>query len=207
MKDSEFDWPTDAMLAAGVDEAGRGPLAGPVFAAAVILDPARPIGGLRDSKRLSAAQREALYVEILACARGVGVGSAEAEEIDRLNILRASLLAMQRAVAALPEPPQVVYVDGNQLASFGVPAVAVIGGDDLLPNISAASIVAKVSRDRVMASLATRYPEYGFGVHKGYATARHLEALRRFGPTPIHRKSFAPVRDDGVVTLTLFSDP
>jgi ribonuclease HII len=202
---AEFDWNADALIEAGVDEAGRGPLAGPVFAAAVILDRERPIEGLRDSKRLSALQREALFGEILARARGVGVGCAEADEIDRVNILRASLLAMQRAVAALPVLPQVVYVDGNQLPSFGVPAVAVIGGDDLMPVISAASIVAKVSRDRVMASLATRYPEYGFDVHKGYATARHLEALRRLGPTPIHRRSFAPVRG-GDATLTLFSD-
>ena len=192
------------MLAAGVDEAGRGPLAGPVFAAAVILDPARPIEGLRDSKRLSPQQRDVLYVEILSRARAIGVAFAEADEIDRLNILRASLLAMQRAVAALAEQPQVIYVDGNQLPSFGVPAVAVIGGDDLIPAISAASIVAKVSRDRVMATLAMCYPDYGFDVHKGYATAEHLAALRRLGPTPIHRKSFAPVRDDPEAPMLLF---
>jgi len=201
----EFDFLSEPVLAAGVDEAGRGPLAGPVFAAAVILDPARAIEGLRDSKRLSAAQREALYGEICAHARSVGVGCAEADEIDRLNILRASLLAMQRAVAALPERPRVVYVDGNQLPSFGVPAVAVVGGDDLLPAISAASIVAKVSRDRVMDAFAERYPDYGFDVHKGYATARHLDALRRFGPTPIHRRTFAPVRAEADEP-TLFSD-
>jgi len=196
-----FDWPADPVLAAGVDEAGRGPLAGPVFAAAVILDPARPIEGLRDSKRLTPQQRDVLYVDILQRARGIGVAFAQPDEIDRLNILRASLLAMQRAVADLPERPQVVYVDGNQLPSFGVPAVAVIGGDDLIPAISAASIVAKVSRDRVMATLAMCYPDYGFDVHKGYATAEHLAALRRLGPTPIHRKSFAPVRGDDAPML------
>jgi ribonuclease HII len=183
----------DGSIVAGVDEVGRGPLAGPVLAAAVILDPTRPIAGLRDSKRLSARQREALYVEIVERARAIGVGRAEVDEIDALNILRATLLAMQRAVASLSVRPDVAYVDGNQPPRLDMPVVAIVGGDDRVPAISAASIVAKVLRDREMADLAERYPGYGFEAHKGYATAVHLEALARLGPTPVHRRSFAPV--------------
>ncbi len=188
-------WSFSGPAIAGVDEAGRGPLAGPVVAAAVILDPNAPIEGLKDSKRLTAKTRERLEAEILCRARAVGVGRAEVEEIDDLNILRAALLAMQRAVRALPLPPEVVYVDGRQTPAFPMPAVAVVGGDDRVPAISAASIVAKVARDREMTHVAQRYPEYGFDGHKGYATAAHLRALERHGPTPLHRQSFAPVRN------------
>jgi len=182
------------LIFAGVDEVGRGPLAGPVIAAAVILDPARPIAGLRDSKKLTAARRAELAEIIEENARAVGVGRAEVEEIDRLNILRAALLAMQRAIANLPLQPDVVYVDGNVTPSLAMPAVAVIGGDDSVASISAASIVAKVVRDGEMDRAAAHYPNYGFERHKGYATAAHLEALRRFGPSPLHRRTFAPIR-------------
>jgi len=201
------DWSLDGAIVAGVDEVGRGPLAGPVLAAAVILDPADSIPGLRDSKRLSALQREALYREIGHRAIAVAVGRAEPAEIDALNILRASLLAMQRAVAGLALRPDVVYVDGNQTPSLDVPVVAVVGGDDLIAAISAASIVAKVLRDREMVALAARYPEYGFEGHKGYATSVHLDALRRFGPTPLHRRSFAPVRAAASPAASLFGEP
>lgn len=193
-------------LICGVDEAGRGPLAGPVFAAAVILDRVDRIEGLRDSKRLSAAQRERLYVQIVQRATAVGVGRAEPEEIDSLNILRASLLAMQRAVNALGLRPQVVYVDGNQTPTLEVPVVAIVGGDDTVAAISAASIVAKVLRDREMVASAALYPEYGFEIHKGYATEMHLAALRRLGPTPLHRRSFAPVASAAPAMACLFDD-
>ena len=183
------------LILAGVDEVGRGPLAGPVIAAAVILDPARPITGLRDSKKLSAGRRAELAEIIEAQALAVGVGRAEVGEIDLLNILRASLLAMERTVANLAIRPDVVYVDGNVTPTFAMPAVAVIGGDDTVASISAASIVAKVIRDREMDRAAAHYPNYGFERHKGYATAAHLEAIVRFGPSPLHRRSFAPVRD------------
>lgn len=188
-------WTFDGPGMAGVDEVGRGPLAGPVIAAAVILDANAPIEGLKDSKRLTAKARERLEAEIRTRALGIGLGRAEVDEIDALNILRASLLAMRRAVAALPVAPRVVYVDGNHTPAFPVPAVAVVGGDDRVPAISAASIVAKVTRDREMAAAALEYPAYGFDEHKGYATAAHLAALARHGPSPLHRRSFAPVRD------------
>ncbi len=181
-------------LTAGVDEVGRGPLAGPVVAAAVILDPSRPIDGLRDSKALSAARRESLAVEVRQAALAWALGRAEVAEIDELNILRASHLAMQRAVAALAVRAELVFVDGHLTPSFAVPAVALVGGDDLMPAISAASILAKVARDAEMTTLAERYPGYGLEAHKGYATPAHLEALARLGPTPLHRQSFAPVR-------------
>lgn len=180
---------------AGVDEAGRGPLAGPVLAAAVILDQRRPIEGLRDSKVLAPERREILAIEIAERSLAWAVGRAEVEEIDALNILRASHLAMQRAVAALQREPEMILVDGNLSPEFGVPAVAVIGGDDRIGAISAASILAKVFRDREMVALAERYPDYGFERHKGYATRMHLQILRRLGPTPLHRRSFAPVRE------------
>lgn len=181
-------------LLAGVDEVGRGPLAGPVTAAAVVLDPRRPLVGLRDSKKLTARRREVLAGEIRAGALAWAIGRAEVIEIDTLNILRASHLAMQRAVAALPLVPQLIFVDGHLTPAFGLPAVALVGGDDLMPAISAAAILAKVARDAEMAEMAVRYPGYGLERHKGYATARHLEALAQLGPTPLHRTSFAPVR-------------
>jgi len=188
------DQPMPILMLAGVDEVGRGPLAGPVVAAAVILDPARPITGLRDSKKLTAARRAELAEIIEAQALAVGIGRAEVAEIDLLNILRATLLAMERAVASLAVEPDVVYVDGNATPSLAMPAVAVVGGDDRIASISAASIVAKVARDREMDRAAAHYPNYGFEKHKGYATAAHLEAITRFGPSPLHRRSFAPVR-------------
>lgn len=176
-----------------MDEVGRGPLAGPVVAAAVVLRDGGP-AGLTDSKKLTAKRREELAAEIRDSALCWGLGRAEVEEIDRMNILRASHLAMQRAVAALALPPEVVLVDGNLLPSFPIPAVAVVKGDDRVPAISAASILAKVARDREMVALAEQLPGYGFDKHKGYGTAAHLEALRRLGPTSQHRRSFAPVR-------------
>jgi ribonuclease HII len=178
---------------AGVDEAGRGPLAGPVFAAAVVLDASRPIPGLRDSKRLSAPARERLHDAIVERARGWAVGVAEVEEIDRLNILQATLLAMRRAVFALPEPPALVQVDGTQRPVLPMAVQTVVRGDASVPAISAASILAKVRRDRLCAELHARHPQYGFDVHKGYPTAAHLDALRRHGPCPAHRRSFGPV--------------
>ena len=188
------DQPSPVLMLAGVDEVGRGPLAGPVIAAAVILDPSRPITGLRDSKKLTAARRAELAEIIEAQALAVGIGRAEVAEIDLLNILRASLLAMERAVANLAVQPDVVYVDGNITPTLAMPAVAIVGGDDRVASISAASIVAKVIRDREMDRAAAHYPNYGFERHKGYATAAHLEALERFGPSPLHRTSFAPIR-------------
>lgn len=180
---------------AGVDEAGRGPLAGPVFAACVILDPARPIAGLADSKALSAARREALAVEIRSKALAWGVALASVEEIDRDNILNATMLAMQRAVAALSVPPDEVLVDGNRCPAFAAPARAVVRGDATVPAISAASILAKTARDALLVELDAEFPGYGFRRHKGYPTADHVAALRRLGPTPHHRHSFAPVRE------------
>ena len=181
-------------LAAGVDEVGRGPLAGPVVAGAVILDRQRPIAGLRDSKRLSARRRNELSLEIRERALACALGRAEVEEVDRLNVLRASLLAMQRAVEALGVRPRIVYVDGNRSPAMSVITVAVVGGDDLVPQISAGSIIAKTARDAEMAELAGIFPGYGFECHKGYATRQHLDALARLGPCAAHRNSFAPVR-------------
>lgn len=180
-------------LVAGVDEAGRGPLAGPVFAAAVILDDLVPIAGLNDSKKLSAKRRERLYDEIRAKALCCSVAMASVEEIDRLNILQATLLAMQRAVKGLRLKPAKVLVDGNRLPTLDVLAEAVVGGDALVKSISAASILAKVSRDRWADELHQRHPQYGFDRHKGYGTAEHIAALQRHGVLPEHRRSFAPV--------------
>ncbi len=181
-------------MIAGVDEAGRGPLCGPVYAAAVILDPARPVAGLNDSKKLSEKRREALAPLIRERAIAWAIGIASVEEIDRLNILHASMLAMQRAVEALPVAPLEVLVDGNRLPKgLSMPARAIVGGDALEQAISAASILAKTGRDHEMMRLALEYPQYGIERHKGYPTAEHLAALRRFGPSPIHRRSFAPV--------------
>ena len=180
-------------LCAGVDEVGRGPLAGPVVAAAVIFCGGWP-AGLRDSKKLSGRRRSALAEQIRTEALSWGIGRASVAEIDELNILRASHLAMQRAVAALDCEPDGLLIDGNLLPRFTIPAIAVIKGDDRVPVISAASIIAKVDRDREMCRLAERYPGYGLERHKGYPTAEHLAALRTLGPTPEHRLSFAPVR-------------
>lgn len=179
---------------AGVDEVGRGCLAGEVVAAAVILDPARPIAGLADSKALSAARREALYDEIVTRANAWAIGRASVAEIDALNILRATLLAMQRAVAALAPAPDFVLVDGDRLPDWQHASEAVVRGDALVPCISAAAIVAKVTRDREMVVLDREYPDYGFARHKGYGTREHCAALARHGPSPWHRMSFAPVR-------------
>jgi ribonuclease HII len=197
------------VLTAGVDEVGRGPLAGPVLAAAVILDPARPVAGLRDSKALTAEQRAGLAAEIRERALAWAVGRAEVAEIDALNILRASHLAMQRAVAGLSRAPELVLVDGHLSPSFAAPAVALVGGDALMPAISAAAIVAKVARDAEMVTLAARYPGYGLERHKGYATREHLDALLALGPTPLHRRSFAPVRGaaDAAVATDSGADP
>ncbi len=178
----------------GVDEVGRGPLAGPVVAAAVVLEPGRPIEGLADSKKLTPARRESLYLEITEKALAWALGRAEVAEIDRLNILQASLLAMRRAVLALPLDADHALVDGNRLPDLPCSAEAIVGGDAIEPCISAASIVAKVSRDREMVELDARYPGYGLARHKGYPTQQHLEALRMLGVTEIHRRSFAPVR-------------
>ncbi len=183
------------LLLAGVDEVGRGPLAGPVVAAAVILDPARPIAGLADSKALTEKRRQALDIEIREQALAWALGRAEVEEIDALNILQASLLAMQRAVAALSVAPYRALVDGNCCPVLACPAEAVIKGDQTVPVISAASIIAKVARDAEMVALDAVYPGYGFAVHKGYPTKAHLDALDRLGVLPIHRRSFAPVRN------------
>ncbi|MEZ5643870.1 MAG: ribonuclease HII [Burkholderiaceae bacterium] len=180
-------------LIAGVDEAGRGPLAGPVVAAAVILDDMAPVRGLADSKKLTSRQRDRLYDEIRAKALCCSVAQASVEEIDRLNILQATLLAMQRAVLGLRLKPTRVLVDGNRLPSLDMLAEAVVGGDALVPAISAASILAKVSRDRLLQELHERHPGYGFDRHKGYGTRQHLDALHRLGPLPEHRRSFAPV--------------
>ena len=180
-------------LVAGVDEAGRGPLAGPVVAAAVILDDLYPIIGLADSKKLTAARREALFDEIRAKALCCSIAQASIEEIDQLNILQATLLAMRRAVMGLRLKPAMVLVDGNRLPMLDMPAEAIIKGDALIPAISAASILAKVFRDRWCAEVHVQYPEYGFARHKGYGTAAHLAALQEYGPCPLHRSSFAPV--------------
>ncbi|RJG10150.1 ribonuclease HII [Pseudomonas cavernicola] len=181
-------------LVAGVDEVGRGPLCGAVVTAAVILDPRRPILGLNDSKKLSEARREKLFDEIREKALAWYIARAEVEEIDRLNILHATMLAMQRAVEGLSVTPKLALIDGNRCPKLAVPSSSVIKGDSQVPAIAAASILAKVSRDREMLVLDAQYPGYGIAGHKGYPTPLHLEALQRLGPTPIHRRSFAPVR-------------
>ena len=181
-------------LVAGVDEVGRGPLCGAVVTAAVILDPNRPILGLNDSKKLTEARREKLYDEICEKALSWHIARAEVEEIDELNILHATMLAMQRAVEGLHITPKMAMIDGNRCPTLAMPSEAVVKGDSKVPAIAAASILAKVSRDREMAAFELIYPGYGIGGHKGYPTPVHLEALARLGPTPIHRRSFAPVR-------------
>jgi len=180
-------------LMAGVDEAGRGPLAGPVVAAAVILDDLNPIRGLNDSKKLTAKRREALFDEIRARALCCAIAEATVQEIDQLNILQATLLAMKRAVEGLRLPPKLVLVDGNRLPLLPMQAEAIVKGDALVPAISAASILAKVHRDRLCQAMHQQYPLYGFAQHKGYGTAQHLAALQAHGPADCHRMTFAPV--------------
>ncbi|WP_415888110.1 ribonuclease HII [Neptuniibacter sp. QD37_6] len=180
---------------AGVDEVGRGPLVGNVVAAAVILDPENPIQGLADSKKLSAKKREQLYIEIKEKALAWCVASASPAEIDEINILHASMLAMKRAVEGLDIPAEFVYVDGNRSPDLNCPSEPVVKGDSKIPEISAASILAKVDRDREMELLDQQYPEYGFAKHKGYPTALHFEKLAEHGPLPEHRRSFKPIRD------------
>jgi ribonuclease HII len=181
-------------VVAGVDEAGRGPLAGPVVAAAVVLSAAYSIDGLADSKTLSALRREALAAQVRAHATGWALGMASVEEIDRLNILQATLLAMQRAVQGLAMTPDLVLVDGNRAPRLSCPVRTVVRGDALVKSISAASILAKVARDAILQHLDGEYPGYGFAIHKGYPTAAHQRALETLGPSPVHRRSFAPVR-------------
>jgi ribonuclease HII len=188
-------WGQARGLLAGVDEVGRGPLAGPVVAAAVILDEMKPIKGLRDSKALGPVTRARLADEVRAKALCVCIGQASVEEIDRLNILHATLLAMQRAVAGLRLTPATVLVDGNRLPALAMPAEAIVRGDAKVAAIAAASIVAKVHRDALLVDLHQRFPAYGFDGHKGYPTAAHLAALRAHGPCEAHRRSFAPVRE------------
>jgi ribonuclease HII len=185
---------TIARVICGVDEAGRGPLAGPVYAAAVVLDADRPVPGLADSKKLSAGTRDRLAHLIRERARAWSVAEASVEEIDALNILRATLLAMRRAVEQLALAPDEVWVDGLHCPAVAMATRAVVRGDALVPEISAASILAKTARDALMLALHDRYPEYGFDRHKGYPTAEHLQALRRHGASEVHRRSFEPVR-------------
>jgi ribonuclease HII len=181
-------------LVAGVDEAGRGPLAGPVVVAAVILDPDRPLAGLDDSKKLSADRRETLALLIRKEALAWAIAEVSPDVIDRINILQATLLGMQQAVEELAWPPALALVDGNRTPDLACEARSIIGGDGLEPAISAASIIAKVARDRIMQDLHRRYPQYGFDRHKGYPTPEHLRLLAQHGPCAEHRRSFAPVR-------------
>ena len=183
----------------GVDEAGRGPLVGSVVAGAVVLDPNQPIMGLRDSKKLSPARREQLYAEIMQKARAWGIGQASPSEIDTLNILQATMLAMRRAIEALSERlgewPSKALIDGNRCPILPIASEAIIKGDAKEPAISAASIIAKVTRDQQMQALHTQYPQYGFNQHMGYPTESHMQALKQYGPCEEHRRTFAPVRD------------
>lgn len=181
-------------LICGVDEAGRGPLAGPVFAAAVILDPQRPIDGLRDSKKLTAARRDRLAVEIKAHALAWSIAQCSEAEIDQLNILQATMLAMRRAVEGLSRQPSLALIDGNRCPVLTIRSEAIVQGDDKVPAISAASILAKTARDALLAQLHLQYPQYAFDQHKGYPTALHLARLRLHGVSPVHRRSYAPVR-------------
>ncbi len=185
---------SNEMIIAGVDEAGRGPLAGPVVAAAVILNPEKLLKGVADSKKLTEKKREALYDQIIESCLAYGIARAEVDEIDRLNILNASLLAMQRAIAQLTIRPEKVLVDGSVCPELSIEVEAIVKGDDKIPAISAASILAKVTRDREMLLLEKEFPGYGFAEHKGYGTEMHLAAIHRLGITPIHRKSFLPIR-------------
>jgi len=190
-------------MIAGVDEAGRGPLAGPVVAAAVILHPDISIEGLTDSKKLSEKKREALFDEICEKAVSYAIARAEVQEIDSLNILQASLLAMKRAVEALTVTPVEVLIDGNKCPQLDLPMRAIVGGDLLIPQISAASILAKVTRDREMIAMDEQYPGYGLAKHKGYPTKQHLAALRELGVTKLHRQTFAPVKAITTIPIAL----
>jgi ribonuclease HII len=192
-KEAFVTLPKEEKWVAGVDEVGRGPLAGPVVAAAVILHPDRPIEGLKDSKKLSEKKREELFWLIQERALAWSIGQASVEEIDRINILQASLLAMQRAVAGLRQVPDLALVDGNQCPVLACETQAIIRGDQTVAAISAASIIAKVTRDREMVLWDQKFPQYGFAKHKGYGTGQHLAALSAHGPSLIHRRSFAPV--------------
>ncbi len=189
-----FEVDYQGSLLAGVDEVGRGPLAGDVVAAAVILDPQRPIEGLRDSKKLSESRREELAIQIRERALAWAIASASVAEIDELNILQASLLAMHRAVQGLDVQPEYVLVDGNRLPDWNYVSEPVVRGDDRVPSIAAASILAKVHRDNALIALEAQYPGYGFASHKGYPTAAHLQALQTLGVTPVHRRSYGPVK-------------
>ena len=191
----DFCQASEQEIIAGVDEVGRGPLCGAVVTAAVILDPAKPIVGLNDSKKLSEKKRDALFDEICEKALSWAIGRCEVEEIDQLNILQATMVAMQRAVSDLSVKPALVLVDGNRTPDFGIPARAEVKGDGRIAEISAASILAKVVRDREMVELDKQYPGYGIAGHKGYPTKAHMEALKTLGVTPIHRRSFKPVRE------------
>jgi ribonuclease HII len=190
---SLFDY--EGEIICGVDEAGRGPLAGPVFAAAVILDPAKPISGLRDSKKLTEIKRDALALEIKANAVAWAIAQCSEAEIDELNILHASMLAMRRAVEALSVKPTLALIDGNRCPVMPYRSEAIVKGDDKVAEISAASILAKTARDAALVALHELYPDYGFDQHKGYPTPLHLERLRLHGVSPVHRKSYAPVRE------------
>ncbi len=187
-------WPPPEGWVCGVDEAGRGPLAGPVYAAAVILDPARPIAGLADSKTRTAARREALALEIRECALAWTISPADVAEIDSLNILGATMLAMRRAVEGLDPAPVLARIDGNRAPRLACRVETLVKGDALDPAISAASILAKTARDALMLDLHARFPQYAFDIHKGYPTAEHLKRLREHGPCEAHRRSFGPVR-------------
>lgn len=187
-----FDYASEIIC--GVDEAGRGPLAGPVFAAAVILDPSRPISGLRDSKKLTEARRDALALEIKNNALAWSISQCSEVEIDTLNILQATMLAMRRAIEGLHHQPTLALIDGNRCPVCAIRSEAIVQGDDKVPAISAASILAKTARDAALVSLHQQYPDYAFDQHKGYPTVLHLERLRMHGVSPVHRKSYAPVR-------------
>ncbi len=189
-----MDQLSSGQLICGVDEAGRGPLAGPVFAAAVILDPAKPIKGLRDSKKLTEAKRDQLTIQIKKYARAWCIAQASAEEIDQINILQASLLAMQRAVQGLSVTPDVALIDGNRCPILTMASYAIVKGDDKVAAISAASILAKTARDAALVELHTLYPLYAFDQHKGYSTTLHLARLQEHGVSPVHRATFEPVR-------------
>ncbi|WP_419535894.1 ribonuclease HII [Endozoicomonas sp.] len=198
MMQNQFDWceTSDAgIIVAGVDEVGRGPLCGPVVAAAVILNPAHPIEGLNDSKKLSEKRREELFDVICQDALAWSLGRADVAEIDELNILHATMLAMQRAVEGLSVKPELAYIDGNRCPKLSCRAEAIVKGDSRVPEIAAASIIAKVTRDREMLVMDREWPGYGIAGHKGYPTKVHMEALRKLGPAPIHRRSFKPVRE------------
>lgn len=198
------DFTSGVTLFCGADEAGRGPIAGPVFAAAVILDPDHAIAGLKDSKKLSEHRRDDLALEIRQYARAWAIAECSIEEIDELNILHASMLAMKRAIESLSVKPELALIDGNRCPKLAIAAKAIIKGDDKVPAISAASILAKTARDAVMLDLHRQYPEYGFDRHKGYPTAYHLEQLSIHGVSPVHRKTYAPVRK--ILEPEAFSD-